>query len=294
MGLGKTIQAIAIMAKIEEDLTEEEKQYRTSFHIVIVPKITLQKWLKEIGEWLPTARVFQFYGSHAEREVMKDNILKQRQFDIILTTYEIIMAEKGPLSKLEYDLIIIDEAQRIKNDKSVLAQVLRKFKTHHRLLLTGTPLQNNLKELWALLNFLMPNLFDSAEEFTEFFNLKTNDPKEQEDIVKKIHRLLRPFMLRRLKADVEKQLPQKKEVYLYVSLSELQKKIYKYTKFLISRQILSKNIDVVNGGGDRIALLNILMQLKKVLKICNFRSATIHIYSMGLSQGLLLSTESIS
>jgi SWI/SNF-related matrix-associated actin-dependent regulator of chromatin subfamily A member 5 len=121
--------------------------------------------------------------------------------------------------------------------------------------LTGTPLQNNLKELWALLNFLMPKLFDSEEEFTELFEHDPNDPKSQEMIIRQIHRLLRPFMLRRLKADVEKSLPKKQEIYLYFGMAEMQKKLYK--------QILSKNIDVVNGAGDRLRLLNVLMQLRK-------------------------------
>ena len=137
----------------------------------------------------------------------------------------------------------------------MLSQVLRKFHTENRLLLTGTPLQNNLKELWALLNYLMPKLFDSEDEFNELFQSSGDNPKSQEMMIKQIHRLLRPLMLRRLKIDVEKSLPSKKEIYLYFGMSEMQKKLYK--------QILSKNIDVVNGAGDRIQLLNVLMQLRK-------------------------------
>lgn len=186
---------------------------------------------------------------------MKENELKAKDFDLILTTYEVIMKEKASLQKFKYEYLILDEAHRIKNDQCVLSQVLRKFHTEHRLLLTGTPLQNNLKELWALLNFLMPKLFDSEEEFSELFESDQNDPKSQDLVIKQIHRLLRPFMLRRLKADVEKSLPKKKEIYLYFGMSEMQKKLYK--------QILSKNIDVVNGAGDRLQLLNVLMQLRK-------------------------------
>lgn len=135
--------------------------------------------------------------------------------------------------------------------------MLRKFRTQHRILLTGTPLQNNLKELWALLNFLMPRLFDSAQEFKDLFTVKSDDGS-QEQIIKQIHRLLRPFMLRRLKVDVEKNLPAKQEIYMFIGLSSLQKQLY--------RSILTGNIDVVNGIGERIKLLNVLMQLKKV---CN-------------------------
>lgn len=102
----------------------------------------------------------------------------------MLTTFETVIREKAELSRLNFEFLILDEAQRIKNDESVLSQVLRKFKTKHRILLTGTPLQNNLKELWALLNFLMPRLFDSAEEFKELFMIKNDDEGAQEQIIK--------------------------------------------------------------------------------------------------------------
>ncbi len=99
--------------------------------------------------------------------------------------------------------------------------MLRKLKTKHRLLLTGTPLQNNLRELWALLNFLMPVLFDSADEFKDLFYIKSDDERAQEQIIKQIHRLMRPFMLRRLKSDVERNLPTKKQLYVFTGLSQL-------------------------------------------------------------------------
>lgn len=166
-----------------------------------------------------------------------------------------MIKEKSALQKLKYEYLIIDEAHRIKNDQCVLSQVLRKFDTEHRLLLTGTPLQNNLKELWSLLNFLMPKLFDSAEEFDSLFENDAADKKSQEMIVKQIHRLLRPFVLRREKLDVEKSLPKKEDKFLMIGLSQMQKSLYK--------QILSKSIDVVNGAGDRLQLLNVLMQLRK-------------------------------
>ncbi|CDW88930.1 probable global transcription activator snf2l1 isoform 2 [Stylonychia lemnae] len=257
MGLGKTIQSIAIIALIESFKTKEQIESRTSHHVIIVPKIVLGKWKKEITDWLPTIRLFQFYGSNEER-VQQVQEMRQHKFDVMLTTFETVIREKGELSRYNFDFLILDEAQRIKNDESVLSQVLRRFKTKHRILLTGTPLQNNLRELWALLNFLMPKLFDSAEEFKELFMIKSEDSGAQEQIIKQIHRLLRPFMLRRLKSDVEKNLPTKKEIYLFIGLSKLQKQLYK--------NILTGNIDVVNGVGDKIKLLNVLMQLKKV---CN-------------------------
>lgn len=258
MGLGKTIQSIAIIAQIENLKTREEIENRNSHHIVIVPKITLGKWRKEIQEWMPSVRLFYFYGTNEERDQQRQDLRNFGSYDVVLTTFETVMKEKNELKRLNFEFLILDEAQRIKNNDSVLSQVLRKFKTQHRLLLTGTPLQNNLKELWSLLNFLMPKLFDSADEFKQLFYVKNEDQGSQEYIIKQIHRLLRPFMLRRLKIDVEKNLPAKKEMYFFIGLSKLQKQLYK--------NILKGNIDVVNGIGDKIKLLNVLMQLKKV---CN-------------------------
>jgi SWI/SNF-related matrix-associated actin-dependent regulator of chromatin subfamily A member 5 len=137
---------------------------RSSHHIVIVPKVTLGKWRQEIQEWCPSIRVLTFYGSKEERSVLTEQ-LRIGHYDLILTTFEMTMKEKSELQKLQYEYLILDEAQRIKNNESVLSAVLRKFNATHRVLLTGTPLQNNLTELWALLNFLMPRLFDDAEEF---------------------------------------------------------------------------------------------------------------------------------
>ena len=277
MGLGKTIQTIAALAQIElihwdidshsddskddeslEERMTEEKKNRNSFHLIIVPKITLANWRNEIHKWMPSLRLFEFYGNKQERELMKETTFKTKNFDCILTTYDICRKDFHILGKLKYEMIIIDEAHNIKNDKSVLSQVVRKFKGKHRLLLTGTPLQNNLHELWALLNFLMPEIFDAADDFTSIFDFNTTSTTAQESIITQIHRLLRPFMLRRLKSEVEKDIPAKREYYLYVGLSRLQSQMYK--------NILTKNVHIVNGFGDKVTLLNILMQLKKV---CN-------------------------
>jgi SNF2 family DNA or RNA helicase len=223
MGLGKTIQSIAIIAQVESEKTPAQIKIRSSHHIVIVPKVTLGKWRSELAEWCPSLRVLTYYGSKEERQNLTDSLRKQ-QYDVILTTFEMTMKEKSELCKIPFEILILDEAQRIKNDQSVLSQVLRKFRAQHRLLLTGTPLQNNLTELWALLNFLMPKLFDSSEEFEKLFQVdntlsKQESEEEQAKVIKKIHRLLRPFMLRRLKSDVETNLAPKKEIYLYVGMS---------------------------------------------------------------------------
>jgi SWI/SNF-related matrix-associated actin-dependent regulator of chromatin subfamily A member 5 len=151
MGLGKTIQTISLIAY----LTLEKKGL---FFIVIVPKVTINNWNREIKKWLPDARVLYFYGDKEQRRKLVEDDLKRREFDVILTTFEVAIKEKTNLTKLNYEYLIIDEAHRIKNEKAKLSSVVRQYKAAHRLLLTGTPLQNNLHELWSLLNFLMPNV----------------------------------------------------------------------------------------------------------------------------------------
>ena len=131
---------------------------------------------------------------------------------------------------------------------------MRLFATHFRLLITGTPLQNDLHELWAMLNFLLPDVFESAETFDSWFNLSTSEGTE--DVLTQLHKILRPFLLRRLKADVEKDLPPKREIKLLIGLSEMQRRWYS--------NILEKNIDVLNAmGANRTRMLNMLMQLRK-------------------------------
>ena len=123
------------------------------------------------------------------------------------------------LKKVPWRFLIIDEAHRIKNERAQLSKTVRLLKTENRLLVTGTPLQNNLHELWALLNFLLPDVFASAERFDELFNLQSSDRDKTQMLVEQLHRLLRPFMIRRLKADVEKDLPRKTETILFTSLA---------------------------------------------------------------------------
>ena len=150
------------------------------------------------------------------------------------------------------------QAHRIKNERAQLSKTVRLLKTENRLLVTGTPLQNNLHELWALLNFLLPDVFASAERFDELFNLQSSDRDKTHKLVEQLHRLLRPFMIRRLKADVEKDLPRKTETILFTSLAPIQRDVYK--------QCLLREISTVQGSAAQKArgpLLNLVMQLRK-------------------------------
>ena len=144
-------------------------------------------------------------------------------WDVCITSYEMVIREKSVLKKFNWRYIVIDEAHRIKNEKSKLSEIIREFKSSNRLLLTGTPLQNNLHELWALLNFLLPDVFNNADDFDAWFN--ANSCFEDKDLVTRLHEVLRPFLLRRIKLDVEKSLLPKKETKIFMGFSKMQREL---------------------------------------------------------------------
>ena len=194
-----------------------------------VPKTTLSNWVNEFARWLPTLRVFTLHGAKDERaDLVAEHFgctPDLREWDVCLTTYEVANIEKSAIQKVAWRFLIIDEAHRIKNENAQLSKTVRTLKTENRLLITGTPLQNNLHELWALLNFLLPDVFASAERFDQLFDLQKNAQNDEtkKAIVAQLHRLLRPFMIRRLKADVEKSLPPKTETILFTPLAASQR-----------------------------------------------------------------------
>ena len=251
MGLGKTLQSISLLGYLKND------RQITGPHIVIVPLVTLRNWEREFHTWCPSIRTCMLYGNKEERARQMREDMVADKFDVLLTTYETCIREKGAIQKFNWRYIVIDEAHRIKNENSTLAQTVRSFDTEFRLLITGTPLQNNLHELWALLNFLLPEVFSDSEMFEDFFKM---DELGEESVVSKLHKILRPFLLRRLKVDVDKDLPSKREVKLYTGMSEMQTYWYK--------KLLSKDAAALNqlGGPGKTRLQNVLMQLRKV---CN-------------------------
>ena len=253
MGLGKTLQTISFLGYL--------KHYRDTpgFHLVVVPKSTLDNWVREFEKWVPGFRIITLRGSKEERqEVIQERLLPQ-DFDVLVTTYEMCLREKSALKRLSWEYIVIDEAHRIKNADSMLSQIVRAFSSRSRLLITGTPLQNNLMELWSLLNFLLPDVFSSADDFQSWFQGKGEDGEAQDSVVQQLHKVLRPFLLRRVKSDVEHSLLPKKEINVFVGLTDMQRKWYK--------SLLEKDIDAVNGATSKkegkTRLLNIVMQLRK-------------------------------
>ncbi|KAJ9292882.1 hypothetical protein DTO271G3_8329 [Paecilomyces variotii] len=250
MGLGKTLQTISFIGYLRHICGI------TGPHLVAVPKSTLDNWKREFQKWTPEVNVLVLQGDKEERQRLIAERLVDEKFDVCITSYEMILREKSHLKKFAWEYIIIDEAHRIKNEESSLSQIIRVFNSRNRLLITGTPLQNNLHELWALLNFLLPDVFGDSEAFDQWFSSQDAD---QDTVVQQLHRVLRPFLLRRVKSDVEKSLLPKKEINVYVGMSEMQVKWY--------QKILEKDIDAVNGAAgkreSKTRLLNIVMQLRK-------------------------------
>ena len=256
MGLGKTLQTIAFLGYLRfiRDIPGP--------HLIAVPKSTLDNWRREFEMWIPEINVLILQGAKDERHQLMKDQLNEDKFDVCITSYEMILREAAPLRKFAWEYIIIDEAHRIKNEKSSLSGQLRTFQSRNRLLITGTPLQNNLHELWSLLNFLLPDVFTDDKVFDAWVS-REEAGKDGEDgkdsVIQQLHRVLQPFLLRRIKSDVEKELKPKKEVVVPIPMSAMQIKWYK--------RILEKDIDAVNNANgkreSRNRLLNIVMQLKK-------------------------------
>lgn len=245
MGLGKTLQTISFLGYLKFVKDEKNK------HLIVVPKSCLQNWYSEFSRFIPEMKVKIFHTSKAELR-NEAKILHNKSYDAILTTYEMCLFAKNYFKEVHWSYIVIDEAHRLKNENSQLSKMVRMFKFKHRLLLTGTPLQNNIHELWALLNFIVPDFFSNSEKFE---NYVLNADKEEKSI-EKLRNVLQLFFLRREKIDVEKSLMAKKHVNIYCPLSDMQRDWYK--------SILKKDLSgLYLDRGVKTTLLNVVMQLRK-------------------------------
>ena len=259
MGLGKTIQTIALLSH----LACQEGSWGP--HLIIVPTSVILNWEYEFKKWCPAFKLVTYYGNAKVRRNKRAGWTKQNAFHVCITSYQLAVADQVCLKgRIEWDYIILDEAQNIKNYRSQRWQALLTFKSRRRLLLSGTPLQNNIMELWALMHFLMPDLFSSHSDFKEWFSkplmeIVEGNQTQRDRVVERLHRILRPFLLRRLKCEVEVQLPKKIEHVIPCHLSKRQKFLYE------DYMSLSETRDKIKSGG-ALNLLNILMQLRKV---CN-------------------------
>lgn len=267
MGLGKTIQTIALITY----LMEKKKVFGP--YLIIVPLSTLSNWMLEFNHWAPSVIKIAYKGlPNVRRQIAQQ--LKSTKFNVLLTTYEYVIKDKAILAKIRWKYMIIDEGHRMKNHHCKLTQVLNiHYCAPHRLLLTGTPLQNKLPELWALLNFLLPSIFKCCNTFEQWFNapFATTGEKvelnEEETIliIRRLHKVLRPFLLRRLKKEVESQLPEKVEYVVKCDMSALQRLLYRHmqTKGVLLTDGSEKD---KKGKGGTKTLMNTIMQLRK---ICN-------------------------
>ena len=275
MGLGKTIEAIAFLAFLIE------KGIKGPF-LIVGPLSTLSNWVREITRCCPKFSAVMYHGNVDERAVIRKTQLSRPHqvssflpYPIVVTSYELIINDKRYLGKFDWKYIIVDEGHRLKNLDCKLIRKLKEYSSQNRLLLTGTPLQNNLTELWSLLNFLLPDIFDDLHTFHSWFNeLEAGDVEDIEHnlgIVNTLHVILKPFLLRRLKSDVEAKIPPKKEFLIKASLTSVQRSIYeKLLTIGFIREKSSEN-DNLKMHDEEIVITtstfqNVLMQLRKV---CN-------------------------
>lgn len=280
MGLGKTIQTLSFLGFLQF------RQHIPGPFLIVVPLSTIANWEAESAKWLPDMNTVVYMGDSKSRELIREHEFWYRsngklmtKFNTLITSYEIILKDKQHLGSIKWNFLAVDEAHRLKNADSALHEVLNDFTTSSRLLITGTPLQNSLKELWALLNFLEPRYFPSLEQFEREYSRL-----EGEGQLAALHQRLKPHVLRRFKSQVEKSLPAKNERILRVGMAPIQRKYYRW--------IINRNFAELNRGlrGQEMRTLsNIVVELKKV---CNhpflFPNAEDQARTMAIQQALHL------
>ena len=270
MGLGKTIQVIALIAHIRE------KNVKGPI-CVAAPLATLPNWLNEFKKWTPSISALLYHGSKAHRAelrktAMASSLQNEEDFPVIVTSYEVCIIDRAPLSHFKFKYLIIDEGQRVKNRDCRLVRELKKLNTENRLLLSGTPIQNTLEELWSLLNFVNPQIFDDLNVFQSWFGFRNIGQETQVDdiiddeskdrIVTKLHEILRPFLLRRVKSDVlQGVLPDKKEIVVYAPMTPLQKS---YEALILERKLKDSLIAAgIPATSHEVSEQNMLMNQRK-------------------------------
>ncbi|XP_077217560.1 ATP-dependent DNA helicase DDM1-like isoform X2 [Tasmannia lanceolata] len=270
MGLGKTVQTIGFLAHLKGKGLDGP-------YLIVAPLSTLSNWVNEFSRFAPSINVVLYHGGRKERNEIRQKFKHKAigpKFPVFVTSYEIAMNDAKPLSLYSWKYVVVDEGHRLKNANCKLLRELKRLHVENKLLLTGTPLQNNLAELWSLLNFLLPDIFSSHEEFESWFDLsgKCNSEVSQEEteekrraqVISKLHLILRPFLLRRLKEDVEHMLPRKKEIILYANMTEHQKQ---FQDLLVNRTLedyLRERPDnIIGRPGMKGKLNNLVIQLRK-------------------------------
>ena len=269
MGLGKTIQAIAFLAHLAEN------KGNWGPFLIVAPSSTLYNWQQEFKKFCPSLRVLPYWGALAERKTLrkffnaKQLYTPSSPFHVLVTSYQLVVADEKCFHRIIWQYMILDEAQAIKNINSQRWKFLLGFNCRNRLLMTGTPIQNSMAELWALLHFIMPKLFDNHEQFQEWFSkdIEAHSQNEKElnsTQLSRLHAVLKPFMLRRVKKDVEHEIGPKEEVDIECEMTSRQKLLYQGIKDHLST--ISDLFSLVDSRQKIENLMNIVMQLRKV---CN-------------------------
>ncbi|KAI1610299.1 adenosinetriphosphatase [Exophiala viscosa] len=270
MGLGKTIQSISVLAH----LAEVHEVWGP--HLIVVPTSVMLNWEMEFKKFLPGFKILTYYGNQEERKQKRRGWMADDSFNVCITSYQLVLQDANSFKRRRWHYMILDEAHNIKNFRSERWQTMMTFNTRARLLLTGTPLQNNLTELWSLLFFLHygqdnegeDDAFAGLKEWSEWFKKPVESilehgrqvlDEEDKEQVAKLHKVIRPFLLRRLKADVEKQMPLKYEHVEMCRLSKRQRQLY---DGFMSRAQTKETM----ASGNYLSIINALMQLRKV---CN-------------------------
>jgi superfamily II DNA or RNA helicase len=268
MGLGKTISACAFLSSLHHEFGTRAPC------LVLVPLSTMPNWLAEFSLWAPSLNVIEYHGSAKARAVIREyewyasppagqdakrSDTQAFKFNVMLTSYEMVIADSSQLRAVQWETLIVDEGHRLKNSESKLFNLLNTYSFGHRVLLTGTPLQNNLGEMYNLLNFLQPDTFPSLAAFQDTFKLLSTA-----DQVEELKKLVAPHMLRRLKKDAMQNIPPKVERVVPVELTSVQAEYYR--ALLTKNYQLLRQVSGAKAGGQQQSMLNIMMQLRKV---CN-------------------------
>ncbi|KAL0086536.1 SNF2 family N-terminal domain-containing protein [Phycomyces blakesleeanus] len=271
MGLGKTVQSISLMAYLAE------VHNIWGPFLVIAPASTLHNWQQEISRFVPSFRALPYWGNPKDRKVLrqfwnrKQLYGRDAPFHVVITSYQLVLTDVSYFQRVKWQYMVLDEAQAIKSSSSARWKQLLGFHCRNRLLLTGTPIQNSMQELWALLHFIMPTLFDSHEEFSEWFSKDIESHAENkgtlnEHQLRRLHMILKPFMLRRIKRNVQHELGEKIEVEVYCDLTARQRALYRGLKEKISISELLEKATSLNDMESMDSLMNLVMQFRKV---CN-------------------------
>lgn len=255
MGLGKTLQSISILGYLRH-----HKKINGP-HIVLVPLTTIDNWMREFARFLPEMRVLRGHCYKPDKPAFYEQ-LASNNWDVVVTNYGFFVSEFYRFNKVNYQYVILDEAQRSKNEQSQLAKVMRQMTYRHMLFLTGTPVNNNLHELWAMLNLLLPEFFRNADDFDSWFKVEDCINPNHERAVK-LKTILEPIMLRRIKADVNIGLLPKMKTTLFMPQTHAQR--------YWSKRVLYRDVPLLKGDG---TYANMTMSMKFMF----LREVTIHPY----------------